>query len=536
MALGTRQGVHRKPKGLLLLPLILCLTFSGLSLNHSMPPSATGSALGFARARHATLPMAPIASVYPYDEQVGVTFTQDFSVLAFNVTAVPFTNADGVGPGYLVNGLTDRGYWYQVGLSYNWPFKFGGVNSGFRMIYEVFDSSGASVDPVNGGGLQDFNGQINPGDVVLLSLSFSSRSVVMQAIDWQTGAASSHSFASIGSRFIGLPYNLSSPLGFFTGLMTEQDHSAPYYGSGVPVSYNETGVNLSPAWMWIDEWNTDTNQSVFSDNTASPVPLNSSLSQYFSSNGIAEVASAYGLVTGLTPGLGPVSFPTLDAGPLTTGPTGHQVSVPIVIADREGATVRISNLTIATSFGRFNFSLGISFSLGTGTTQQNVTIIVPSGQRPGIYSLTVDLWSWQYLDTQAQKWIPLRPITVNETLVLTGNPPPTTNPRANPPGSGQGPSTSTNKTTTSPASLLGLVRIIIIPVAAGYGALGLLAVALLIRQERKRTTTQPIQTLRFCQSCGSEMGHWELICPRCGHSTMALTSSENQSSANPNPS
>ena len=44
-----------------------------------------------------------MGSAYSYDEQVGVTFTQDFSVLAFNVTAVQFTDSSGVGPGYLVN-------------------------------------------------------------------------------------------------------------------------------------------------------------------------------------------------------------------------------------------------------------------------------------------------------------------------------------------------------------------------------------------------------------------------------------------------
>jgi len=504
----AHQGAHKKSKALLLLPLILSFIFSGISLNHSLQPSAMGSPLGFARSSYGTLPLAPTASAYPYDEQVGVTFTQDFSVLAFNVTAIPFSDANGVGPGYLVNGLTDLGYWYQVGLSYNWPYKFSGANPGFSMLYEIFDRSGASIDPINGGGLQDFNGQINAGDVVLLSLSFSYTTVLMQAIDWQTGASSSHQFTAYGSRFVGLPNSLSSGPGFFTGLMTEEDHSTQYYGSGVPVSYNETGVNLSSAWLWIDEWNTDTNQSIFRANSASPVPLNSSLNRYFSSNGIAEVASAHGLITGLVPGLTPVSLPTLDGGPLTTGQTGHQVSVPIVIADQEGATVRISSLTITTIFGRYNISLGTPFSFSAGTTQQNVTIGVPSSQNPGNYSLTVDLWSWQYLDAQAQKWIPLGPMKVNESLFLTANSSPTTNPRSIPPSSGQGPSTSTNNTALSPASLLGLIRTLIIPVAAGYGALGFLAVVLLIRQERKRSTTQPTYTLSFCQSCGFEMGPW----------------------------
>jgi hypothetical protein len=37
------------------------------------------------------------------------------------VTAVAQTDASsGYGPAYLLNGLTDKGYWYQVGLAWNW--------------------------------------------------------------------------------------------------------------------------------------------------------------------------------------------------------------------------------------------------------------------------------------------------------------------------------------------------------------------------------------------------------------------------------
>jgi len=115
--------------------------------------------------------LASIGSAYPCDEQVGITFTRDFIALVFNVTAVPFTGPSGVGPRYLVNGLTSIGYWYQVGLAYNWLFDLGGVNPGFNMLYEVFDSRGPSIEPYNGGGLQSFNGSINAGDVVTLSLS-----------------------------------------------------------------------------------------------------------------------------------------------------------------------------------------------------------------------------------------------------------------------------------------------------------------------------------------------------------------------------
>ncbi len=527
---NIQETMHGKSKGLLLLPLILSLAIPIASLNY-YPQQSSAFPLGFPRSGLESVPLASLASATPYDEQVGVTFTQNFSKLAFNVTAVAFSDPNGVGPGYLVNGLTDHGYWYQVGLSYDWPLTAGGFNPGFSMNYEVFDYTGASVDPSSGGGLKPFNGSVNAGDIVLLSLSFASGSVVMRAMDLQTGGTSSHSYSAQGSTFVGLQSSLSSRLGYFTGLMTEQYHSSPYYGTGLPVTYNETGVTLSSAWMWMDEWNTDTGQSVFRDNTTKPVPLDNSLSQYFTSNGTAEMANAQGLATGLTP----VTFPILDAGPQATGRPGHPAAVTIVIGDLQGATVRFANLTILTSFGKYNISVVTPFSFSAATAQFNATINLPASLRLGNYNLTIDIRSWQYLDTQAQEWIALQHTILNETLVVTNNPAPPPNPGPNPPNNpgpgpstGKGPSTSTNKTTLSPNSLLTVFRSIIIPVVAGYAGLGSLALVLLIRQTRKRSANGQILGLRFCQSCGAEFGLGILTCPRCDLPSKRLKDPENQ--------
>jgi hypothetical protein len=523
------QAMPRKSKGFLLLPLILSLAVPIASLNFYSQYSAAGSPLSFPRSSHGSLPFVSLASAAPYDEQVGVTFTQNFSKLAFNVTAVAFTGPDGIGPGYLVNGLTDYGYWYQVGLSYNWPLTSGGVNPGFNMNYEVFDPAPSSIDPPNGGGgLKTFNGPVYAGDLVLLSLSFSSGSVVMRAFDWQTRAVSSHSYTAFGNIFVGLTSSLSQ-LGFFTGLMTEQYHTTPYYGSGFPVLYNETGTNLSSVWMWMDEWNTDNYQSVFRDNTTEPVQLADSLSHYFTSNGTAEVANAHGLVTGLTP----VTFPTLTAGPPATGRPGSHASVVLVITDPEGATVRFENLTISTSFGSYNFSSGKPFSLASDGRNYNTTLDLPVDLRLGNYNLTINVSSWQYLDAQAQEWISLHGVRLNETLVVTNNPPPPPNPPNNPgpspPSSGQGPSTSTNKTTTSSlTSLLAAFRSLTMPVAAGYVLLGFLALVLLIRQERKRSAGGQILSPSFCQSCGTGLIPGVSICPSCGRPTDPTTDWEKQ--------
>src|SRR5439155_7193736 len=119
------------------------------------------------------------------------------------LTAVTQSDTNVCDPAYLLNGLGSTGYWYQVGMSYDWPFTAGDYNPGFGMNYEVFDSQGASVFPSSGGGLSSI--QVNPGDIVLLSLYFSGRNVVMLARDWNTGSSASQTFsAARATSFLGL--------------------------------------------------------------------------------------------------------------------------------------------------------------------------------------------------------------------------------------------------------------------------------------------------------------------------------------------
>ena len=69
-----------------------------------------------------------------YDQQVSMIFTQDFQALSYNVTAVSQTDSSGYGPAYLLNGLSDTGYWYQVGLAYNWPLASGNGYEGVKLF------------------------------------------------------------------------------------------------------------------------------------------------------------------------------------------------------------------------------------------------------------------------------------------------------------------------------------------------------------------------------------------------------------------
>ncbi len=244
-----------------------------------------------------------------YDEQLGTSFTQNFRSLEYNVTAVAQTDpVSGDGPAYLLNGLTGAGYWYQVGLAWNW-YPGNTPGTGFDMVYEVFDSSGASILPAGGGGgLQAFTGAVEAGDTVVLRLYFELGQVVMYAQDANTGAVASASFSAQGAtEFTGqssyLPFSPTDANGFFTGLMTEWYHPSPYYSDEAKVTY-EAPSPISSAWMWMDEFqcsdsNCTTRTSLFYSSTSGPITYSSSDRLVpFSSNGATEFSDPYAFVTG----------------------------------------------------------------------------------------------------------------------------------------------------------------------------------------------------------------------------------------------
>jgi hypothetical protein len=280
------------------------LTASATQPNHSL--STTYSDLN---SKHFATMLQPKGvrsfggSIVDYDEQIGNTFAQSFTSMAYNVTAVAQVDSDGCGPAYLLNGLSNVGYWYQVGLSYDWNC----ATSGFTMAYEVFDSSHVSIFPTSGGGgTLSYTGAVNSGDLVLLNLYFGIGSftgeVVMYSYDWNTGAYASETYSNEGASYFAGLSNEANANGFFTGLMTEQYHSSPYYGSEQFVAYSDQQYALSSAWQWIDEYNIATNQSLFYSASDSPVAFDNFHQLHeFSSNGATEFADAYVLDTGADP-------------------------------------------------------------------------------------------------------------------------------------------------------------------------------------------------------------------------------------------
>jgi len=196
-------------------------------------------------------------TIAPYDEQLGMTFVQNFTALGYNVTAVAQTSGtSGTGPAYLLNGLSNTGYWYQVGLSWNWATFFGYSPNQFLLSYEVWAPNGTSIYPTSGGtGLLNLSGPINEGDTVLLNLYFRNNTVILLVKDWNTGATASITFPAYGAtEFVGSPNYTANNNGFFTGLMTEWYGTDSNFPIQQQVTYSPYGVITSPAWLWADEF------------------------------------------------------------------------------------------------------------------------------------------------------------------------------------------------------------------------------------------------------------------------------------------
>jgi hypothetical protein len=248
----------------------------------------------------------PVNSPNPmfFIQQLGCTFTQAVPSLNYSITAVAQSGTDGYGPAYLLNGLSNTGYWYQVGLAYNWDHN---TALGFNLFYEVFDPSGKSIYPFGGwGGIAKLSPVIQ-GDTIVLNLSISDGNVIMQGTDLNTGAQAKEMYSAEGATiFIGSPSSPFKSHGFFTGLMTEWYHTSPYYGGQYPVAYINNSFPIASSWVWIHEFvfpPTIIGQTyLFRDHTSSAVTFNNMNSLYtFSSNGANIACNSMVFITGDPP-------------------------------------------------------------------------------------------------------------------------------------------------------------------------------------------------------------------------------------------
>ncbi|MGP8159022.1 MAG: hypothetical protein ACLPWO_05390 [Thermoplasmata archaeon] len=235
-----RDGVSRVKRMLgFPIPLIIGVaTGSSLVLSPFFPCLVSGS-------------LTPLAF---YDFQVADKFANGSTDLEYTVHALPQASDCQYGVAYLVNGITAQGRWYQVGLSWDWSSYQS--QKGFEMNYEVFDRPFHSIYPANGGsGLASFDGPVDAGDLVTLSLRIVNDSVNFLAHDLATGASSQTTFPSSGSEaFVGGVNSTASDV-FFTGLMTECYRDSPGNVQLTNHTYTDLRSPVSTQETSIDEWN-----------------------------------------------------------------------------------------------------------------------------------------------------------------------------------------------------------------------------------------------------------------------------------------
>lgn len=214
---------------------------------------AVGASLAFSPYLPCLVSDSPVPFVF-YDLQVADKFANGSTNLEYEVRAIP-QNADcQYGVAYLVNGLTNQGHWYQVGLSWDWSSYLS--SKGYEMNYEVFDTPSHSVYPAGGGGgLKTFSKSINTGDWVVLNLQIANSTVYFTGSDLTTGAVSQTTFPVSGSPFFVGGVNSSVSDSFFTGLMTECYRNRPWNPQLTNDTYLDLKGPMSTQETSIDEWN-----------------------------------------------------------------------------------------------------------------------------------------------------------------------------------------------------------------------------------------------------------------------------------------
>lgn len=228
-----------------------------------------------------------------YDLQGFLASDNSTFALIYNVTATEQTSDCPYGVSYLLNGVTSDGAWYQDGLAWNW--RHGGEGR-FTLTYDVFNPSGAVIDPAGGGaGFAEFGKPVRPGDTVRLVLAVENGSVEMNAFDESTKSVAVHAPPETSSTdWIGA-YILD---GIFTGLMTEC-----YRGNYGNVTLQETtftdlGASVTNAQLCVDERNFSNGS--YPAGLGTKVPLNcggdlsysGSRQHSFTSNGMELTANA----------------------------------------------------------------------------------------------------------------------------------------------------------------------------------------------------------------------------------------------------
>ncbi len=202
------------------------------------------------------------------DQHYWFAYPNPTSVVDYTMQYEPQTQspAGDTSVAYLVQGLTNDGCWYQVGLTYNWAFAPGSttkfipeigvqIDVFYNQLEQINENWGLFSGQVSNGHPLP-GGQVNPGDIIELKISTpppgtqpgSQQDVVTMSVrDLTDGAYFEREYEALGATtFDGVNS------GEFTGVMTEI-----YNNTDPPVAityHNQLSSNPSDFYLGISSY------------------------------------------------------------------------------------------------------------------------------------------------------------------------------------------------------------------------------------------------------------------------------------------
>ncbi len=248
-----------------------------------------------ANAANATAPAGWIKSPYGFNikndvhvkrfanavEQVMGSLTANSKELDYTLIARSQRDSSGYGIAYLLNGLSNKGYWFQVGISYD-P---AGMDSkgplyipGFQVVFNIY---GPQKNPItidsNVAGMLNFKNKIADGDKVELKLYFKEGYVVMRVRDLRTNAIATIGYDAKGADIFDGTQLRSNKEGFFSGPMVERHtaisratNSLPKLDALLRVDFTPKNKSDTPMWVSTDMYTLDSGW-IYSFQTASAI-------------------------------------------------------------------------------------------------------------------------------------------------------------------------------------------------------------------------------------------------------------------------
>ena len=166
-----------------------------------------------------------------------ISFAEDFQsdVLSVDVIAKEQEDKDGYGLAQTLAVVSDKGYWYEAMLTYNWPAgwneddrgeRYYGRIRGFSIQFHIWDPNGKEYRIEESHLLGEERVKIRKGDSVNLSLRIQGENVILSVQGYEV------KYPSYEARnFIGIPVDVREDgafrfheKGYFTGIATEYYH------------------------------------------------------------------------------------------------------------------------------------------------------------------------------------------------------------------------------------------------------------------------------------------------------------------------